>query len=98
MKRKKTIPAFPEGELTYINGNPFLKTVPGATLRDYFAAKAMQSLINNVGTDTETRYDTDFDKRKKEVEKHSDGGFYGDNYIAMKAYEMADAMMIMRDK
>ena len=45
-------PAFPcEGGRTVMSGNAMHKTLPsdGMTLRDYFAAKAMQGMIAAVG-------------------------------------------------
>lgn len=47
MSNLKNPPAFPRpiGTGGGINGNKYNESQPGMTLRDYFAAKAMQSLL-----------------------------------------------------
>jgi len=50
---------------------------PGMTLRDYFAAKAMQPMLSR-------------------VLRHDDPSIVGDDWIALRAYVMADAMMKAR--
>ena len=54
---------------------------PGMTLRDYFAAKALQGMCANPD-DSHERYDLDFEEYTKE--------------IARCAYQMADAMLKAR--
>jgi len=68
-------PAFP---VPFEWNNELIQYV-GMTLRDYFAAKAMQGLIA--------------------ADAH-DGGCVkcGDKYIAPLAYEMADDMLVAREK
>jgi hypothetical protein len=84
-------PAFPnEGGHKFASGNDVRKTLPhpGMTLRDYFAAKAMQSLITVMGTDMA---DTAM----------LDAGFvYGetDKFVAKCAYDYADAMLKEHNK
>jgi hypothetical protein len=57
--------------------------MPGMTLRDYFAAKAMQGLISCP------------DWREGAGE---DVGMYASDYTASAAYMMADAMLKAREK
>jgi hypothetical protein len=56
--------------------------ISAITLRDYFAAKAMQSLISNF-----------LDKELDEVDPH--GWMDG---LAMDSYSMADAMLKAREE
>jgi len=65
MKDNTAGPAFP----TSNGGNPD----DGMTLRDYFAAKAMQGLIGTVYTDVDD-----------------------DEYLALRAYDVSDAMLKAR--
>ena len=68
----KNIPAFP---------NSHYSNVYGMTLRDYFAAKAMQGMFANPD-DSHENYDLSYDDYVKE--------------IARCAHKMADAMMKAR--
>ena len=68
----KNTPAFP---------NPHYNNVYGMTLRDYFAAKALQSLITNFLT--------------KELDEVDPNGWM--EGLAMDSYSMADAMMKARE-
>jgi hypothetical protein len=74
-------PAFPTKINTEYFSNPSTIYDTGMTLRDYFAAKAMQSFISNF-----------LAKELDEVDPH--GWMEG---LAMDAYSMADAMMKERD-
>jgi hypothetical protein len=49
-------PAFPTNEERFSNGSLKQEAQPGMTLRDYFAAKAMQGFISRGG-----HYECDFD-------------------------------------
>lgn len=53
----------------------------GMTLRDYFAAKAMQAYIEVTSKDSEKEFHPSYDE-----------------YIALSAYETADAMLKERGK
>jgi hypothetical protein len=60
----------------------------GMTLRDYFAAKAMQAYLMNHQQ-----------KVRDEVNKHGEATHYwSDEDIAISAYETADAMMQERER
>ena len=62
-------PAFPSGLIDPSTPQDAVQPIyPGMTLRDYFAAKAMQVLRNDLSAE----------------------------WIAMRAYEMADAMLAAR--
>lgn len=73
-------PAFPTGPLNRAD------TLPGMTLRDYFASLAMQSMFAGAGArmvaDRDGRYD---ETNWAEV-------------VSANAYEMADAMLTERAK
>lgn len=71
----KNEPAFP----STLRGHPIER---GMTLRDYFAAKAMQGLISSP------------DWRENAGE---DVGMDASNYTAIAAYMMADAMLKARE-
>jgi hypothetical protein len=76
-------PVFPE------TGGGHASAFQGMTLRDYFAAKAMQSLIN------EMSFTKEADKQMKKL-GFIDGEF--DKLIAKCAYDYADAMLKARNK
>lgn len=63
--------------------NPHLTDETGMTLRDYFAAKAMQGMFSNPD-DSHEQYDLSYEDYVKE--------------IARCAYKMANAMMEARQK
>lgn len=75
-----SIPAFPTGIITDGKGN-IIGGSNGMTLRDYFAAKAMQGLLAN-GWCAEQR----------EIAPNM-----GEREIALDAYRLADAMMKARE-
>lgn len=58
----------------------------GTTLRDYFAAKAMQAMITGNGT-----------RRVADTDARFDGNNIGE-IIAINAYEFADAMLEARKR
>ncbi len=62
------------------------RDLSGMDLRDYFAAKAMQSIVSKYGD--EPPY----------LDLMDDDDNVGDNAIALWAYELADAMLKERDK
>jgi len=62
--------------------NPHLRSDDGITVRDYFAAKAMQGFLSNDNL------------LKDACEWHKDGS---ETSIAVLAYDQADAMMKARD-
>ena len=74
-------PAFP-GEMSRRFGQPN-DCNEGMTLRDYFAAKAMQGLVATDFTDTADR-------------NGNDGESYV-SYIARASYHLADAMLAVRE-
>jgi hypothetical protein len=80
-------PAFPHvADVIQMNGNTaVMKTLTenGMTLRDYFAAKAMQGMFANP-EDGHENYDLSYDDYTKE--------------IARCAYVMADAMLKAREQ
>jgi len=82
----KDIPAFPRpfSEDTYLEGVDYLAQ-DGMTLRDYFAAKAMQGLIPQF--------------REMFMDDSIEGCWVGDAIpeLAKEAYHMADAMMKARE-
>ena len=71
---------------TFPTKHPIMGTMglhaDGMDLRDYFAAKAMESDIANWSV---------------EAEKTREVGFWGYDEIAKRAYTMADAMMKARN-
>lgn len=75
----KNIPAFPQ----YVINNGGAYVEGGMTLRDYFAAKAMQGMFANPD-DSHENYNLSYDEYVKE--------------IARCAYKMADAMLTAREK
>jgi len=78
MNKETGGPAFPTSDWDE-NGRAY--KIHGTTLRDYFAAKAMQSLITNF-----------LAKELDEVDPH--GWMEG---LAMDSYSMADAMLEARE-
>jgi hypothetical protein len=77
-------PAFP---VSVKDGDWTVPNVTGLTIRDYFATKAMPSLMKFWMADTEdaSKIDGDFDLKKDA------------NLIARDAYLMADAMLAARE-
>ena len=75
-------PAFPALPITRDFNGEILYQAKGITIRDYFAAKAMQGMFANPD-DSHENYDLSYDNYVKE--------------IARCAYKMADAMMEARD-
>lgn len=85
-KKPDNPPAFPSQELDLARSNTevgfaIYKNVPGATLRDYFAAKAMQGYVST------------YPKRTpySDIIDHAE-------LISYMAYQVADAMLIERQK
>ena len=74
-------PAFPYEERN-MDGMP-VKDYFGMTMRDYFAAKAMQGLISH-------------EERAKQLGSHNLGDF--DVRVAVCAYRYADAMLKAREQ
>ena len=55
MEDKTGGPAFPFGQISEMTGQPINGFyAPGMTLRDYFAAKAMQAMIEKLSVDIHT--------------------------------------------
>ena len=79
------IPAFPQ----YVINNGGAYVEGGMTLRDYFAAKAMEKLMGKM-------HDSIFKILKKSYE-HDDAIEMSKSIIANTAYEWADAMMKERE-
>ncbi len=83
MNAEANYPAFPVDELNSTSGDVCAQHF-GITIRDYFAAKAMQTLIQCVWERTgDSNYIIDNDGR---VSLH------------LRAYEHADAMLAEREK
>lgn len=82
--------AFPSTERGIDNrtGLPTISTSPGMTLRDYFAAKAMVSLIGNETLRMSLIFDS-----PKPVSPESVNA-----YFSKEAYGIADAMLKARQK
>jgi hypothetical protein len=78
-------PAFPVPPETF--AAEFHSHAPGMSLRDYFAAKAMQSIFAGDGAT---------------MVANCDGRYNGEtnwaDVVALNAYEMADAMLKEREK
>ena len=67
---------------------PFTYQFGGMTLRDYFAAKAMQALIGEL---------SNTDQAVAEMERLGLGESQFDRLVAKCAYDYADAMLAARD-
>jgi hypothetical protein len=91
MDKNKT--AFPY-VFTNLNGETEIDT--GMTLRDYFAAKAMQSFV----TSTITNESTLFNKIKVflGIKKYTLDFNLSGSVVSKSAYEVADAMLKEREK
>ena len=74
-------PAFPVSSYVNEDGQTRASAIQGMSLRDYFAAKAMQGLAESFEYESET--------------KSPEMTIY---YLAMWSYEIADAMLIAREK
>ncbi len=82
-KAKDDRPAFPTTEEHGFNNGE-----PGMTLRDYFAAKAMQGIVSSI--DGEGNY--------QRLRGHAaDVGLSVSEWIARDAYKQADAMLKARE-
>lgn len=87
-------PAFPcEGGNKFISGNEIRKTLPssGMTLRDYFAAKAMQGLL------AEPMWEEDSTAQVLVLTRDTVFTNPADRF-ASAAYKLADAMLAARTK
>jgi hypothetical protein len=82
--------AFPGWDMTFeqnpASGMYSSGTTPGMTLRDYFAAKAMQSILGN----------PDLIKASNTIGKED--GFKSSEALSILSYQLADAMLIQRNK
>lgn len=80
-------PAFPLEKARAVDGSYYFPAEhTGMTLRDYFAAKAMQAIFGGVGA---------------QQVADRDGRYNETNWaqvVAANAYEMADAMLATRNK
>jgi hypothetical protein len=77
-------PAFPMKEIVCDDGEPVLVTqcYPGMSLRDYFAAKAMQGMLSSwysVG------------------DNYEHNGLVSEKIISKESYKIADAMLKARE-
>ena len=68
--------------------NPHLRDDSGMTLRDYFAAKAMQGYISARGWHPDFVFPTDF---------NFDDGKRAADAVTVSAYKWADAMLKARE-
>lgn len=87
---KTGVPAFPTLEEHGLNSG-----MPGMTLRDYFAAKAMQARITAAWTEPGPSK-TAFKEWRERLPPDSLVGDFHD-YLAWTAYEQADAMLAARE-
>jgi hypothetical protein len=100
MSDKTNPPAFPRSSLNGLAANEH----EGMTLRDYFAAKAMQSLLvigaNRIREERRTDGSTFQYPDQPWYFGGGDGsveaGEWGEHYLAFDAYELADAMLKAR--
>ena len=76
-------PAFPLGSVEHIDGVHYAEA--GMSLRDYFAAKAMQGLLSNPGGPIQANPQNGWDYTNTPPEG-----------VAGTAYEMADHMLAAR--
>ncbi len=83
MNRPGDVPAFPVADVVHPN-NQIQYGTNGMTLRDYFAAKAMQGIVQHV------MFDQGVEDRHVQ-----NGGNAGDldKFAAFLAYDMAEAML-----
>ena len=81
-------PAFPTGIITDGKGK-IIGGSNGMTLRDYFAAKALQGYISARGWHPDFVFPTDFS---------FDDGKRAADAVAVSAYKWADAMMKAREQ
>ena len=80
-------PAFPTGIITDGKGK-IIGGSNGMTLRDYFAAKALQGYISAKGWHPDFVFPTDF---------NFDDGKRAADAVAVSAYKWADAMLKARE-
>jgi len=78
-------PAFPVGDTVYPNGQ-IQYGFNGISMRDYFAAKAMEKLIDGFQGD-ENGYLKTFNGLEADHDK----------WVSTRAYEIADAMIVARN-
>lgn len=78
---KNTEPAFPESGLSGLPNGEFIQGRPGMSLRDYFAAKALPTILALYCEDANINgYGNDWKRN-----------------VAINAYAMADAMLKARE-
>ena len=80
-------PAFPTGIITDDKGK-IIGGSNGMTLRDYFAAKAMQGYVSARGWHPDFTYPADF---------NFDAGKRAADAVAVASYQYADAMLKARE-
>ena len=84
-------PAFPVPGLSNLPNGDFIHPEWGMTLRDYFAAKAMQALLSHHGAYEEgARFCSKKEARKRDSALSND-------VLANYAYGVADAMLAARE-
>lgn len=79
-------PAFPQSTAESVDGQPVMGFFAGMTLRDYFAAKAMNGMLKD------SYHVTSF------IHKADEFGVTPEEYLASVAYSLADAMLKERAK
>lgn len=82
-------PAFPVQDpflLSPMHESDMKRIASGMTLRDYFAAKAMQARL------------TDYESCKSLLDHAKKSGLAFAEEVAAQAYDMADAMLTQREK
>jgi len=80
--------AFPKLPITRNSNGEILYQSDGMTLRDYFAAKALQGYISAKGWHPDFVFPTDF---------NFDDGKRAADAVAVSAYKWADAMLKARE-
>jgi hypothetical protein len=86
-------PAFPEAGLSGLPNDMFIQPRPGMTLRDYFAAKAMQGLLSHHGLYEEDASHHGLASKEEQKDRESAVPF---DQLAVAAYAMANAMLKAR--
>ena len=81
-------PAFPKLPITRESNGEILYQSDGMSLRDYFAARAMQGYISAKGWHPDFVFPTDF---------NFDDGKRAADGVAVSAYKWADAMLKARE-
>jgi len=98
-------PAFPVHKYVNADGETFTSEPTGMTIRDYFAAKAMQAMVGNFRVVNHRNPLIDGDVTTMEPNREmildyniKTGEYEGASEISSDAYAIADAMLAAREK